>query len=284
MRRMRGMAAAAALVMATATPALAETPAVDSTWQSDFGPMTLTVTEDGGLSGVYPDFDGRLVDGHVDFIMDAVQATWVQPTSEVRCETAVDGSHYWGRVTWQAAGADRLTGDWTYCDAILPGNNTWTARRTSPRPPPPPPADAVTETDLLQAQRAHFGRVPTAETQVVREDVTCDGAPDMVAGVLSEDVELGPYYDVMILSRSGIGPDESPVPEGVRLPFGDMLCGPVQAPELAVEVPEHMTAAEVVGWPGCVIQVHVIDGMCDIHRLLWLDGREPGGRLLYTRL
>ncbi|MBF0123707.1 MAG: hypothetical protein HQL60_00060 [Magnetococcales bacterium] len=97
-----------------------------SSWSSDFGPVYLDVSPDGSVAGSYPKFNGTLSGNMTP--SGALYLTWLQPTSEQRCNDKKLGTHYWGRVTWAPTDSDySLKGQWSYCDSAEGSGGTWNA-------------------------------------------------------------------------------------------------------------------------------------------------------------
>lgn len=67
----------------------------------------------GSLAGVYDHRGGRFV-GQYTGGGAGFDGYWVQNTGSTRCNSAVDGSYYWGRARFQASG-DTFSGSYDYC-------------------------------------------------------------------------------------------------------------------------------------------------------------------------
>ncbi|MEO5339784.1 MAG: hypothetical protein H7837_04585 [Magnetococcus sp. MYC-9] len=96
-----------------------------SHWQSDFGRVTLQVARNGSVTGHYPQYRGTLSGFLVND--EYYDMHWVQPTSDVRCRRAMNGSHYWGQVRWTILSGNRLSGVWSYCEQDLGSGGRWNA-------------------------------------------------------------------------------------------------------------------------------------------------------------
>ena len=108
-----------------ATAARADGAWIGSDWSSPFGPIFLAVNAaNNEVEGEYPDFDGRLV-GTVNLDATRIDATWLQATSDVRCDGSLGGTYYWGTVTWVFDPPQRMTGKWAYCNG--PWEGEWHA-------------------------------------------------------------------------------------------------------------------------------------------------------------
>lgn len=89
---------------------------IASDWSSPFGPVFLAVNvANNEVEGEYPDFDGRLI-GTANLDGTRLDVTWMQPTSEVRCDVPLGGTHYWGTVTWELSPPRQMIGQWAYCN------------------------------------------------------------------------------------------------------------------------------------------------------------------------
>ena len=96
----------------------------DSQWRTDFGPLTLSVDEDGTVSGTYPDYDGRVV-ARLESDARTISGHWFQPESDQPCASARDGTRAWGRVVWWLEGPLDLVGRWSYCDSDPEEARSW---------------------------------------------------------------------------------------------------------------------------------------------------------------
>ncbi len=118
--------AGAAIAIAFATGWLTGSRDAESRWSSDYGPLTLTVAEDGSVTGLYPEFDGRIVATfHTDLRL--IAGYWQQARSDAPCRSDRDGTDAWGRVEFHLEGDARMLGAWAYCDGELDGTRTWNA-------------------------------------------------------------------------------------------------------------------------------------------------------------
>lgn len=117
---------AVSLLLAATVGFLSVASGVESRWSSDYGPLTLTVAEDGSVTGLYPEFDGRIVATfHPDLRL--IAGYWQQARSDAPCRTDRDGTDAWGRVEFHLEGDARMLGAWAYCDRELDGTRTWNA-------------------------------------------------------------------------------------------------------------------------------------------------------------
>ncbi|MGB0694442.1 MAG: hypothetical protein ACPGOY_02255 [Rhodospirillaceae bacterium] len=107
---------------------------VASSFDSNFGPISLSVnTINGEVEGTFPKYRGRLV-GTINLDATRLDATWLQPKSEVRCPNALGGTHYWGTVTWILTQGRSMPGTWSYCNNAPTGDWNATLRSgNSPR-------------------------------------------------------------------------------------------------------------------------------------------------------
>ncbi|MDF1792797.1 MAG: hypothetical protein P1U88_12850 [Thalassobaculaceae bacterium] len=98
----------------------------ESRWSSDYGPLTLNVTQDGTVSGTYPEFDGRIIGTfHPELVQ--ISGFWLQDASDLPCAEERGGTAAWGRVSFELVGSERLLGVWSYCDRELDGRQAWNA-------------------------------------------------------------------------------------------------------------------------------------------------------------
>lgn len=97
------------------------------TWATTYGPMIFHADGD-VLVATYVALDGTLrgeVDGFV------YTATWMEPSSNVECDTEVDGTRYWGRAEFTFADdLNSFEGVWGYCDGEL--DQSWKGTRSVP--------------------------------------------------------------------------------------------------------------------------------------------------------
>lgn len=115
-------------VMAAAPTVKADGAWVSSDWSSDFGPIFLAVNvANNEVEGEFPNYTGRLV-GTVNLDGTRIDMTWLQPTSDVRCDVALGGTHHWGTVTWTLSPPREMIGQWAYCNG--PNVGKWNASLT----------------------------------------------------------------------------------------------------------------------------------------------------------
>ncbi|MBI1407818.1 MAG: hypothetical protein GC145_17020 [Caulobacter sp.] len=140
---MRNLTAAALMLAALtlALPALAGTPAaktdppryvldyepdeIGNVYDSDFGPTTLTRWDRAGAAGRYAGdgsaggwFEGeRELGSESAGRGDIITGYWVQASAATRCDTARNGSYYWGKIQFHF-NTDRseFIGFWGACD------------------------------------------------------------------------------------------------------------------------------------------------------------------------
>lgn len=122
--------------------------AQSSEWSTEFGPLILVLKSDGmTVTGRFPDYSGKFI-GQLDPTTGVLEGTWRQPTSEVRCDTPMDGSHHWGLVTWELGRGSDLRGAWGYCwqnpseggqwnGSLVRGTNPYDIAQARLAPPPP---------------------------------------------------------------------------------------------------------------------------------------------------
>ncbi|OSM07139.1 hypothetical protein [Magnetofaba australis] len=93
-------------------------------WKTDFGPMALTIDDDGTAEGKYPDYTGKLY-GSVEDNENRFVGYWVQPRSELRCSEKRHGSAFWGQVIFTGLSEASLKGKWSYCDKPPGTHGAW---------------------------------------------------------------------------------------------------------------------------------------------------------------
>jgi hypothetical protein len=247
-------------------------------FQSDFGPVAITVLEDGEVEGTYPDYDGRLVgrltgDG-------TIEAIWSQPESDVRCGVAKDGSHFWGRVRWAIAADGRLEGRWGHCDGAFV-DQPWNAQPIEGTLVHAAASRAgVTEQHVYGVLREQWGRhAHLSEHRIVEGDFTCDGTTDRVIGWHDLDNPDGPFYRVMLVTLAGGTPEGHTV---TLIPDGNGADGRATwqgVLEVTLSVEEWDDAAMGPLPAGlCATAIRIDDNMTDAVRLFWSpaeSGREP---------
>lgn len=97
-------------------------------WTTNWGRLTL---EQNGnqVSGSY-DSDGGRMKGEIQG--DRMNGFWSENMSDRKCDTAMDGRSYWGRVilTLEPSGG-AFKGKWGYCfdDPATSGKDPWTGTR-----------------------------------------------------------------------------------------------------------------------------------------------------------
>ncbi|NNF57451.1 MAG: hypothetical protein HKN04_04345, partial [Rhodothermaceae bacterium] len=108
-----------------APPELLSAPplSIAGVWDTSYNLMRLN--QDGEqITGTYED-GSRYVGGTFrDTVLDGF---WWGEIAGVRCDTAHEGTHYWGRIRFTFMGANRFEGAWGYCDQDL--NGGWEGSR-----------------------------------------------------------------------------------------------------------------------------------------------------------
>lgn len=267
----------------------------NSLWATDYGEVTLTVADDGKVTGSYLDYDGRLLG---ELIGDEVSATWIQPTSEKRCDRPLLGSFYWGTVKWKVADTGLMTGVWSYCSNSLGSDGVWNGRLLTGRLSasiaaldpvvanlPTRPNRPVSDQDVLAMFERYVG--PKAEiikAQQLSGDFTCDGVADRALGYLDTQAPDAPEYVVLMVTTSGDNPDG----DVQRFGFGEArenLCPEAAGQPISI-AREETTRAEAKGFTGsdvCGLAVRLVSkpgnaGSCSDPRIFWQLSRQPGGR------
>lgn len=129
-RRTIVAAAVAALLVAAGVYHLTTPAAEASRWDTDFGPVEILVAPDGGVSGRYPDYDGR-IEGRLLPGTGIVEGRWFQPDSAEPCADTRQDTRAWGRLVWRFDGTDAVLGNWSYCDAEPAAGRNWDGRLLS---------------------------------------------------------------------------------------------------------------------------------------------------------
>jgi hypothetical protein len=258
-----------------------------SLWDSDFGTLELTVTPEGRVTGVYPDYSGTFR-GALNPDTRTISGFWMQPKSEVKCDKARSGTVYWGRVTWEISSAEELFGKWSYCDQPEGASGVWEAwleggspiladAGSAPAPAASSAGGGVEEGMMWEAARYSWGTsmIPTNVT-MIKGDVTCDGVEDGVITYLDLDNPDGPFLDVTVYQT---GADFEMMPY-VALPFDrgtqDSFCGEARSIPAEIVDVELEGALQLTGQgpPLCSKGIRFEDGMCDD---LWLFAMPKAG-------
>ncbi len=95
-----------------------ETRSLLGTWETNFGPITITEADDTTFVGIYAyqNKPARIYAVRTDQGM--YEGYWVQETSEVICGGAKKGRNTWGRFRFAFTGS-KFLGLWNYCDRSL---------------------------------------------------------------------------------------------------------------------------------------------------------------------
>ncbi|MFD1378828.1 hypothetical protein [Fodinicurvata halophila] len=230
-------------------------------YESDFGPLALVISEESGeVTGEYPNYSGRVV-GRYDHDASVVEATWIQAQSEVRCDSDRNGSHHWGRVSWELDAGHDLSGRWGYCEQPL--DHAWNAQKLSGtlfRPVEEKQgtsedssgAAEITEQDVYGVLRQQWGQYAhLSEHQIIAADFTCNGAVERAIGWHDLDNPEGPFYRVMLVVR---GPGGAPkghtvtlVPDSEGLDGLQRLQGELDVMLMAEEISDDALAEMLPG-------------------------------------
>ncbi len=124
---LRRFIVSAILLLTAAAPSLttAHNASVTSSWNTDFGGLSLTVGSDYKVKGHYHHNKGRIsgkIDGN-----GRITAYWMQSTAGVRCNRQINGSYYWGVVVWDVMRGGNMQGSWSYCDQPRGSGGYWAA-------------------------------------------------------------------------------------------------------------------------------------------------------------
>ncbi|RME13869.1 MAG: hypothetical protein D6801_10390 [Alphaproteobacteria bacterium] len=98
-------------------------------WDTDWGAVWAFPSGPSGWRGTYAEDNGRF---WLEFTDHVFEGYWVEDKADVRCDTPLDGSHYWGRL--QLGNSARFPGFemlWGYCDTGRI-DKVWTFRERLP--------------------------------------------------------------------------------------------------------------------------------------------------------
>lgn len=84
---------------------------ISGKWNSDFGLTELTESGD-NVSGSYPFENGKITATRSG---NRLTGQWTQSTSSRKCDNAVNGNHFHGRLVFDFT-ANEFNGKWGYCD------------------------------------------------------------------------------------------------------------------------------------------------------------------------
>ena len=102
-------------------------PSFRGNWKTSEGNMTLAWADHVTVTGTYSQDNGRII-GNVDD-RRVLNGYWIEDGSSQRCNTAKDGSYYWGRVQFRLnADETEFTGKWSYCNAVP--TSAWNGQRS----------------------------------------------------------------------------------------------------------------------------------------------------------
>lgn len=275
------------LMLAPTAPAAAQS----SEWTTDYGPLILTIRNGDHVTGLVPTYQGR-IDATLNRADRAIDGYWRQPTSEVRCDQAYEGSFYWGQVSWTLRRDGSLQGQWGYCrnppgsagvwnGAFVKGTHpmsTGEGQRdpavagTAPGPDAPGP-------DVMEVARFLWGpNADPARLTVLREDVSCDGKPDLSLVYLDLDSPDGPFLSVAV-RETGATLEQIPA---TYLDFDTgafaSLCGPGRMVDVSVVGDlEPESVLDLTGFtapPVCRVGLRLDDGMCDAVWVFTMPGQD----------
>jgi hypothetical protein len=288
-----------ALVVTPAAPAAAQS----SEWNTDFGPLVLTVRGGYTVTGLFPAYHGRVSAQLVPEDRQII-GFWLQPSSEVRCAEPQDGTHYWGQVSWSLRQDGTLRGQWGYCWNPPGSAGVWNGtfvkgtlpisgggdqgatpgKQTIASAPAPAPSRASSAggpgPDAMEVVRFLWGQnADPARLKVLKEDVSCDGKPDLTLIYLDLDSPDGPFLSVAV-RETGATLEQIPA---TYLDFDTggfaSLCGPARMVDVTVPDLEPETVLDLTGFtspPVCRVGLRLDDGMCDA---VWVFTKPGQDRL-----
>lgn len=267
-------------------------------YDSDFGPLALVISEaNGEVTGEYPDYSGRVI-GRYDDEANVIEATWIQAQSEVRCDRDRNGSHHWGRVSWELDAEHDLSGRWAYCEQPL--DHAWNARKISGRLFRPVEdaqgrsedsagTEEITEPDVYGVLRQQWGQYAhLSEHQIIAADFTCNGTVERAIGWHDLDNPEGPFYRVMLVVRGAEGEPEGHtvtlVPDGAGQDGLQSLQGELDVMLTAEEVSDDALAEILPGRDEvCPRAIRIEDGLTDVIRLFWNPEEGAEQALIFFR-
>jgi hypothetical protein len=308
----RGLALFAVLI-ALALVQAARAAAQSSEWTTDFGPLVLTVRDGDRVTGVYPSYNGR-IEATLNRRDSALEGLWLQPSSEVRCDQARDGTHSWGLVSWSLRQDGTLQGQWSYCGNPPGSAGVWngtfvtgthpmdTGReqaRVKPQAPAPTPAPVPPQhasggshgepgPDAMEAARFLWGQyADPSRLKVLREDITCDARADLVLVYLDLDSPDGPFLSIAV-RETGATLEQIPA---TYLDFDTgtfaSLCGPGRMVDVSVVGDlDPDTVLDLTGFsspPACRVGLRLDDGMCDSVWVFTMPGQNGLSDLIIGR-
>jgi len=280
--------------LVTAGPAAAQS----SEWSTDFGPLVLTLRSGDRLTGLFPNYTGRF-EGTLDRTTRSITGIWRQPASRVRCSQESGGTFFWGQVHWDLKDSATLQGHWSYCQNTPGTAGVWNGTLVKGMSPieggakgqeqdrggsnpfgmssgtPPSPSPGA---DAMEVARFLWGPSPDpARMRAFREDLSCDGRPDLVVAYLDLDSPDGPFLSVA-LREAGATLEQIPV---TYLDFDTgtyaSLCGSARMVDLSIHTLEPETAMDLTGFtspPLCRVGLRLDDGMCDSVWVFTLPGEN----------
>lgn len=288
--------AAAAVLFAAGWVLPADAQERSAEFDSDFGPLTLTLDGD-RMTGHYPEFQGRLRGSLSE--NGSYEMSWFQPQSEVRCNRERRNTFYWGRVVWQVEANGDLSGQWSYCNRPAGSGGAWNAALRAGSLQAAPPSGAKTskpgaaaggleDGDFYSVQRFEWGQnAHLNEIQLLSADVTCDGSDDRIGGWIDQDSPEGTFYRVMVVTSVDGGAPEGftasfPIEDGEH----DSFCRRGALPMVSLEPETHdrSVIVDLFGFDtACSTVIRLDDGLCDSWRLGWLTEPFQGERLVLHR-
>ncbi|NGZ25563.1 MAG: hypothetical protein G8345_01590 [Magnetococcales bacterium] len=279
-----------------------------SQWQSDFGPLSLTVENDVDVSGSYPKFQGTL-EGFLSSEGN-LEMTWFQPTSEVRCQEKKERTYYWGRVIWQVLPGGILKGKWSYCNATPGSGGKWNAKLVSGaaiekmvgvHEPPPVPAPTgkrmvsaptkaamnasmapaameVKKEEVMEEIRFQWGQnVNLKQVKFMAVDFTCDKVTDQIAVRANLDSPEGHALDLLVITRDGNNRFADVLSVGESNLCVDLT---KQLPSVSIEDVGSAGSLNMVGPGVCSRAIRVGGSECSPYYFFWMH--KPKGNTHFT--
>lgn len=136
-RKALAVIAAAVVGLATASVYAGDPPvSMSGKWNTDFG--LAEISEDGdNVTGSYPFESGKIFGTRSG---NRLTGQWIQSISTAKCNTAVNGSYYHGRLVFDFTD-NEFVGKWGYCDDA-PAEK-WTGKRDAGSAPGAEPQSAA---------------------------------------------------------------------------------------------------------------------------------------------
>jgi hypothetical protein len=262
-----------------------------SKWTSDFGNIELQ--QNGrDVSGNYPSYKGTIKATLLDD--GTLEGYWIQPSSEMKCERAVEGSNYWGTFTFNNITTNKFNGHYAYCDLKSGSGGAWNGNFASGTKITLTQSSNNTLTaDMAAGTVYNEYRASFKHGNPVRieADVTCDGLNDYIFGwEETMNPDSGGYHIAVVHQESG---NTQLTAEKLRI--SGIEGGAEQWPEIC-KVPEHFNPeltksdadkdiANHYKLPeSCNQMVALDDGACDKLYMMWNPAKQGAERFIFFQM